>query len=142
MANFCPTCGTENREGVTQCIACGAPLVSQQQPVIQMRYCVNCGKQMNAALPNCPFCGAAQVIGPTPAFTGGTVYAARHNRTSAALFAILLGSFGAHKFYLGQSGMGILYLLFCWTGIPTIVGVIEGIMYLSQSDMDFYRRYG
>ena len=35
------------------------------------------------------------------------------NRVAAGVLAILLGGIGAHKFYLGQSGQGILYLLFC-----------------------------
>ncbi len=41
------------------------------------------------------------------------------------LLSVLLGHFGIHKFYLGETGWGIVYLLFCWTGIPTILGVIE-----------------
>jgi TM2 domain-containing membrane protein YozV len=33
--------------------------------------------------------------------------------------------------------MGILYLVFCWTYIPAVVGLIEGIVYLTQSDEKF-----
>lgn len=66
----------------------------------------------------------------------------RHNRTTAGILAILLGDFGAHKFYLGNPGMGILYLIFCWTLIPGIAGVIEGIIYLTMSDEDFTLKYG
>ena len=50
-------------------------------------------------------------------------------------------SVGAHKFYLGRPGMGILYLIFVWTYIPAILGLIEGIIYLTASDEDFYRKY-
>ncbi|MER1999445.1 MAG: hypothetical protein ABS882_06690, partial [Lysinibacillus sp.] len=32
---------------------------------------------------------------------------------------------------------GILYLLFCWTYIPAIIGFIEGIIYLTQSEHNF-----
>jgi TM2 domain-containing membrane protein YozV len=64
------------------------------------------------------------------------------NRTAAALFAIFLGGLGIHKFYLGQVGQGVLYLVFCWTFIPTIVGFIEGIIYLTKSDQDFAAEYG
>lgn len=49
----------------------------------------------------------------------------KKNPTTAVVLALLLGGLGAHKFYLGQTGMGILYLLFCWTYIPTIVAFIE-----------------
>jgi TM2 domain-containing membrane protein YozV len=41
------------------------------------------------------------------------------------LFAVLLGNFGVHHFYLRRDGLGILYLIFFWTGIPAILGFIE-----------------
>ncbi|MEA4931863.1 MAG: TM2 domain-containing protein [Anaerolineaceae bacterium] len=49
----------------------------------------------------------------------------KKNPTTALVLALLLGAFGAHKFYLNQIGMGILYLVFCWTGIPSIISFIE-----------------
>ena len=61
------------------------------------------------------------------------------SKTTAGLLAILLGAVGAHKFYLGKTGMGILYLVFCWTYIPGIIGLVEGIIYLTKSDADFHR---
>ncbi len=67
--------------------------------------------------------------------------AAAHNRVTAALFAILLGDFGAHKFYLGDTNRGILYLVFFWTFIPGLIGLVEGIQYLTMSDPEFARRY-
>lgn len=62
----------------------------------------------------------------------------RKDKTTAGLLAILLGGIGAHKFYLGKPGQGILYLIFCWTYIPGILGLIEGIKYLVKSDQDFH----
>lgn len=50
---------------------------------------------------------------------------ARKNPNTAVLLAALLGGVGAHKFYMGQAGLGVLYLLFSWTYIPMIVGVVE-----------------
>jgi len=41
------------------------------------------------------------------------------------LFALLLGCFGIHKFYMGETGWGILYIVFSWTGIPALLGLIE-----------------
>ncbi len=64
------------------------------------------------------------------------------NRVVAALLAILLGSFGIHKFYLGEIGWGIAYLLFSWTFLPGLVGIIEGILYLCMTDDQFQHRYG
>ncbi|OAL76478.1 hypothetical protein AY608_08805 [Acinetobacter terrae] len=60
----------------------------------------------------------------------------------AAILAFFLGGFGVHKFYLGQIGWGIVYLIFCWTFIPAIVAFIEFIIYLCTSDEDFARKYG
>lgn len=56
------------------------------------------------------------------------------NKVTAGLLALFLGGFGAHKFYLGKNGMGILYLIFCWTYIPSIIALIEAIMYFTKSD--------
>ena len=63
------------------------------------------------------------------------------NRVAAILLALFLGGLGVHKFYLGQVGMGLLYLVFCWTGIPAIVAFVEAILYLVASDEDFQKKY-
>ena len=63
------------------------------------------------------------------------------DKVTAALLSIFLGGAGIHKFYLGQTGIGILYLLFCWTFIPAIIGFLEGIMLLSMSEEAFNKKY-
>ena len=63
------------------------------------------------------------------------------NKIVAGLLGIFLGGLGIHKFYLGKTGQGILYLLFCWTLIPGFVGLIEGIIYLVTNEEDFNRKY-
>ncbi|MCQ2233858.1 MAG: TM2 domain-containing protein [Paludibacteraceae bacterium] len=63
------------------------------------------------------------------------------SRTTAAILGILLGGFGVHHFYLGNLWKGILYLLFCWTYIPAIIGFVEGIIYLTKSDEEFANNY-
>ncbi len=65
----------------------------------------------------------------------------RKDKLAAALLAIFLGGLGIHKFYLGMKWWGLFYLLFCWTGIPAIVGFIEGIIYLLQSEDKFNQKY-
>ncbi len=62
-------------------------------------------------------------------------------RGVAVVLALFLGGLGVHKFYLGESGMGIVYLLFCWTFIPAIVAFLEAIVYLSQSKHEFDQKY-
>lgn len=54
----------------------------------------------------------------------------RKNNLVAGIFALLLGGFGAHKFYNGSWGWGIIYIIFFWTYIPAILSLIEGIRYL------------
>ncbi|AQT66623.1 hypothetical protein EFZ62_01265 [Serratia marcescens] len=49
--------------------------------------------------------------------------------------------FGKLIVYLGMKWWGLFYLLFCWTGIPAIVGFIEGIIYLFQSEEKFNQKY-
>lgn len=63
------------------------------------------------------------------------------SRTVAALLAIFLGGIGIHKFYLGQAGWGIIYVIFCWTWIPAIIGIFEGLMFLFMSDKSFEAKY-
>lgn len=58
-------------------------------------------------------------------------------RTTYGILAILLGGIGVHRFYIGQVGKGILYLLFCWTFIPALIGFIEGIIWLTRNDDQF-----
>lgn len=60
---------------------------------------------------------------------------------TAAVLAILLGGLGAHKFYLGQYGQGLLYLFFCWTLIPAMIAFIEFFVYIFMSEQEFNRRY-
>lgn len=68
-------------------------------------------------------------------------------RIVAGIFALLLGSFGVHKFYLGMPMAGIIMLLgtvaTCGIGamVTHVVGIIEGVIYLSKSDADFYQTY-
>jgi TM2 domain-containing membrane protein YozV len=55
-----------------------------------------------------------------------------------SLLAIFLGGLGAHKFYIGKIKTGILMLLFCWTYIPAIIGLIEGLVALSKKSDNGY----
>ncbi len=64
-----------------------------------------------------------------------------HNKVVAALLAIFLGVFGIHKFYLGKIGQGVVYLLFCWTFIPGIIGFVEGIVLIAMPDKQFNAKY-
>lgn len=64
------------------------------------------------------------------------------SKTVAIVLALFLGGIGIHKFYLGQAGQGILYLLLCWTFIPIVLSVIDIIIYLTMSEKSFQEKYG
>ena len=66
---------------------------------------------------------------------------AAKSKTTAAIMAIFLGGIGVHHFYLGNTLLGILYLLFSWTFIPGIIGFVEGIVMIFTSEEAWMRKY-
>jgi TM2 domain-containing membrane protein YozV len=50
---------------------------------------------------------------------------ARKDEVIGVLLAIFLGGLGIHHFYLRRDGLGILYLVFSWTGIPMVIAWVE-----------------
>lgn len=63
------------------------------------------------------------------------------DKNIASLLAFFFGIFGVHRFYLGQTGLGILYLFFFWTLIPALIGLIDSIIFLSMDSDDFDMKY-
>ena len=65
----------------------------------------------------------------------------------AGILGIVLGGFGVHKFILGYQREGVIMLLVsvlsCFTlaGFMHVIGIIEGIIYLTKTDEDFVRTY-
>lgn len=72
-------------------------------------------------------------------------------KLAAGLCGILLGSLGVHKFILGMPVPGLIMLLvsvlvgpftcFSTWGVMSIIGIIEGIIYLTKTDEEFYQMY-
>jgi TM2 domain-containing membrane protein YozV len=50
---------------------------------------------------------------------------ARKDEVIGVLLALFLGGFGIHHFYMRRNDLGIIYILLSWTGIPTILGLVE-----------------
>ena len=110
----------------------------------ETKYCTNCGEQIDAKAEICPKCGVRQP----------KMGSDEKSRIAAALFAIFLGGIGIHKFYLGDTKMGLVYLIatsllwfFFWFTlilpfVPGIIAFIEGIIYLTMSDEAFREKYG
>lgn len=101
--------------------------------------CKNCGKEVSPDAASCPACGNAVAAAPSSGEA--------KNKTVAGILAILLGAFGIHKFYLGYTKEGVIMLAIslvtCGFGasVVSIIGIIEGIMYLTKSDTEFDQVY-
>ena len=52
----------------------------------------------------------------------------RVSKVGYVLLALFLGGLGIHNFYAGRIGLGVLYLLFCWTFIPAIAALVQAII--------------
>jgi len=103
--------------------------------------CRECGKQISDQAAACPSCGAP-ILGRSQSQPVPVVVAAPKSRSAAVLLAMLLGGLGLHKFYLNSPGWGVIYLFFCWTFIPAIIGFLEGLGYLFMSEQAFQQKYG
>ena len=63
------------------------------------------------------------------------------DKNIAAMLAFFFGWMGAHKFYLGQIGSGVVYLAFSWTAIPLFISFIEFIILAVMDRDEFHRRF-
>lgn len=101
--------------------------------------CPECQREISEQATSCPHCGMP--IRAQSALQPPIVTVSRESRSLAIALACILGGIGAHKFYLNKPGMGVIYLLFCWTFIPAIVGFIEGLTYCFVSEYEFDQQY-
>lgn len=133
VENKCPQCGAPIDPGATECKYCGEKLAVQQaaqQAQPQVAYAQPQPQiVIQQAAPQQAYMPAINPAWPIK------------NKIAAGLLGIFLGGIGIHKFYMGKVGMGIIYLLFCWTGIPALIGFIEGIIYLCSNDENFQLKH-
>lgn len=154
----CPRCKTPHHRdcfaenagcGVYGCEAQAVPAVRDGGPPARRKgpdekFCSECAAVIKAKAVICPHCGCPQAGYPYPLVTGSPHHPAAHtaaeaSRGMAAVLAIFLGGFGAHKFYMGRNGVGLIYLFLSVTGVTFFIGFIEGLVYLLQSDESFRR---
>lgn len=119
MTRYCTKCGATNDETAQFCVNCQVPLspVGGYQPMQS----VNPGGQ---GLQDWKAMGADKKI-------------------VAGICAIVLGWAGVHKFILGYTTEGIIQLVIglLTCGLSNIIGIVEGIIYLTKSDEEFVRTY-
>lgn len=99
-----------------------------------MMFCRGCGQRLDVYATNCPHCGAPQTT-TTPGSRPG-----EKSKVVAGVLALLLGGLGLHKFYTGAWGWGIVYIVLCWTFVPGIVALVEGIRYLILPQAEFQQK--
>lgn len=124
MALYCTKCGAQNDDYAQMCAHCQAPL---------------------------PQIGGYQPIQPPPIYGGGQLqdWQARgaDKKLAAGICGIVVGSLGVHKFILGYQTEGVIMLLVSLLScgmlafVMSIIGIVEGITYLTKSDEDFVHTY-
>lgn len=62
----------------------------------------------------------------------------KHRNLSFAKFlSFFFGTVGLQKYYLGKTNQGTLSIMFCWTFIPTIIGIVDFAKLASMSEENF-----
>lgn len=119
MSRYCTKCGAVNDDTAQYCTNCQAPLTAPVGSGYQPMQSVNQG-----AMTDWKAMGADK-------------------KMSAGICAILLGWLGVHKFILGYTTEGVIQLVLglLTCGLTNIIGIIEGIIYLTKSDEEFVRTY-
>lgn len=72
---------------------------------------------------------------------GALAISSMKEKNVAGILALFLGGLGVHRFYLGQTGLGIFYLLFFWFPVMWIVGLIDAIAFFSMDNDKFDLKY-
>jgi len=119
MTRYCTKCGATNDEMAQYCSICQAPLSQVAGGGYQPMQAVNPG-----AMTDWKAMGADKKI-------------------TAGICAILLGWLGVHKFILGYTTEGVIQLVLgiLTCGLTNIIGIVEGVIYLTKSDEEFVRTY-
>lgn len=166
----CPSCGALIADGSSFCSSCGASIAQQTVPApaagqpaqpgyaaapaqpVQPAQPGSVSYQQPPAQPGYATAGQPAQSGYQPAQPVSAAPAgAQKSKVAAGILGILLGSLGIHKFYLGYSKEGLIMILVSVlgsiftlgiaAGVMGIIGLVEGIVYLTKTDDEFYRTY-
>ena len=105
-----------------------------QTKAADQKFCSDCAAVINIKAELCPHCGVRQAV---PAGVGAITANNGLNKKTAGILALFLGGIGLHKFYMNKPMLGVVYLVFCWTYIPAVLGFIEAIIIFNYTDAEF-----
>ena len=141
MATLCPKCGQDPR-GPTNRQWLKQQQAAQSQKMIQIvpatrptKYCQSCGQVVDAQCVICPHCGVQ--IAPMQNMTTRSTASgtdSEKSRLIALLLCLLLGNLGIHRFYVGKTGTGVLWLF--TLGLIGIGSLVDLIMIIAGTFTD------
>jgi len=91
------------------------------------KYCQHCGQLIKMDAKACSRCGVQ--VGK------------KLSKAVLLIITFLTGGIGGHKFYVGKTMQGILYLVFFWTFIPGFIALIEFVIYAFTKETDLQDKY-
>lgn len=134
----CPECGREVSDTAKKCPGCGYAFTETkfcrfcgEKIPSDSVVCTKCGRQVEDILPKNPNIvinnsSSASSSSTASASNSNFLRGRRKNKIVALILCVLFGLFGAHKFYEGKTGMGILYLFTMGLfGIGWIIDIIN-----------------
>ena len=127
----------------------------------QYKPCPACGTQNPGINVRCTNCGTVMPVSPMPMQhvprPAGAAPAGAEKKIAAGICGIVLGGLGIHKFVMGYTQEGVILLSVYLVSIilavvtcgiatplvlvPSVIGIIEGIIYLTKSDEEFVQTY-
>lgn len=131
----CSECGGAKCQNISgnmyRCLYCGATFATQSAAPVPPP----------VSIPTAPQPQVIYINQPASQPHQAPVMKSHKEKSTALLLTFFLGGFGIEWFYLGNTAMGVLSLLFCWTGIPALIALVHFIILLCTSSEEFNRKY-